>query len=332
MTEDSIFNSKLSGISLKNALRIELAKKNATFVVKDEALQIISLDEAQDEKWFATQVYNVADLVAPRQNRGGGGQSAFGGQGLTGGGGGGLGGGGGFGGGGGGFGGGGLGGGAFCIQNQPADITVPAKTQRSVKRRPEPVNLTGEGKPVVAWKELFSKDFVDPADVRATVRKLMKDEQPKEVVAVIMAAIDNNQLQGWMYEALVLAMQVSGEPQIQIERALMSGVDLSGDPEDVLMAANYMSANGMEKRALKLLRSFANANPTRFEPFLLGLKTAKRINDLRRSNVGHSRHLRPRMAGTPRNRNRSKVRRPREFKEPWPRKAKPNDLLSTTSS
>ena len=273
LSEDETFDSKLSGISLKNALRIELAKKNATFVVLEEALQIISIDEAQDEKWFGTQVYNVADLVAPRQNRGGGGgfgqqggggQGGFGGQG---------------GGGQGGFGGGG-GGGQFCIQNQPAEITIPANPQTASQRRPEPVNLSGEGKPVVAWKELFSQQFVAPGDVRATVRKLMKDDQPKEVVAVVMAAIDNGQLQSWMYEALVLAMQVSGESQTQIERALMSSVDLSGNSDDVLMAANYMAANGMEVRALKLLRIFARANPTRFEPFVLGLKTAKRIGDL----------------------------------------------------
>ena len=46
------------------------------------------------------------------------------------------------------------------------------------------------------------------------------------------------------------------------------------------MTANYMAANGMETRALKLLRAFARANPTRFEPYVLGLKTAKRVNDL----------------------------------------------------
>ena len=277
LSVDEPFNSSITGISLRNALRIELAKKNATFVVKDEALQIITLEEKNDEKWFATQVYNVADLVAPRQNRNGGGGGGFGQQGLTSGGGGFGGGGGGFGGGGGGFGG---GGGGFCIQNQPTEIVIPTKIQKAAKRRPEPVNLTAEGKPVVAWKELFSKQFVAPGDVRATVRKLTKDEQPKEVIAVIMAAIDNGQLQGWMYEALVLAMEIAGEPQNQIERALMSGIDLSGDPDDVLMAANYMAANGMEARALKVLRSFARANPTRYEPFVLGLKVAKRINDI----------------------------------------------------
>ena len=284
LQEDVTFTSSLSGISLKNALRIELGKHNATFVVKDEALQIISLDEKDDEKWFATNVYNVADLVASRQNRTPGGLSGFGGggqgnrRGGGGFGGGGLGGGG-F--GGGGFGGGGFGGGGgqFCIQNTAVEVNIP-KDHGSSKRQPAPVNLSGEGKPVVAWKDLFSKEFVAPADVRATVRKLMKDEQPKEAVALIMAAIDNGQLQGWMYEALVLAMQITGESKNQIERALMSSVDLSGRPNEVLEAANYMAKNGMEVRALKLLRSFARANPVRFEPYVLGLKTAKRIDDI----------------------------------------------------
>ena len=98
LPDDETFTSKLQGIRLKNALRILLAENNATFVVKDEVLQVISLDEASDQKWFTTDVYNVADLVAPRQNRGGGGLGGQqGGQG------------GGF--GGGGFGGGGAGGG-----------------------------------------------------------------------------------------------------------------------------------------------------------------------------------------------------------------------------
>jgi uncharacterized membrane protein YgcG len=287
LTEDEVFTSNLSGIRLKNALRILLAEKNATFVVKDETLQIISIDEKDDPKWFVTDVYNVADLVAPRQNFGGGG---LGGGGLGGGGlgGGGLGGGLGGGGlGGGGLGGGGLGGGAFCIQNTSADVNfkdaglvdkTPVKSE--VKRQPKAVNLDAAGKPAIAWKEYFSDKFVNPADVRATVRKLMKDNQPKEVVSVVMGAIDNGQLQGWMYEALVLAMQVAGDDQKQIERALMSAVDLSSEPDDVLMAANYMAANGMKARSLRLLKSFARGNPTRHEPFVIGLKTAQEIDDL----------------------------------------------------
>ena len=277
---EEVFSSKLSGISLKNALRIVLAQKNATFVVKDEALQIISRDDAEDEQWFVTNVYNVADLVASRQNRGGGGQFG-GGRGQFGGGGGGFGRGGGgggqFGGGGGQFGG---GGGAFCIQSNSVEVNAPRKIQSTPKRQPTVVNLSGDNKPVVQWKELFSQQLVVPGDVRATVRMLMKNEQPKEVVALIMAAIENGQLQAWMHEALVLAMQVSGESQIQIERALMSSVDLSGRPDDVLLAANYMANNGMEGRSLKLLRAFARANPTRFEPYVLGLKTARQIDDL----------------------------------------------------
>ena len=276
LPEDETFTSNLQGIRLKNALRILLAEKNATFVVKDEVLQIISLDEASDQRWFTTDVYNVADLVAPRQNRGGGG---IGGQG------GGQGGfGGGQGGGQGGFGG-GQGGGQFCIQQDALNVKFnagPAESAKesSTRKRPTTVNLTASGAPVVAWSDYFSDQFVDPANVRLTARKLMKQQQPKQVVEMILAAIDNDQMQSWMYEALVLAMQVAGEDQLEIERALMSSVDLSGKPDDVLLVANYMAENGMESRSLKLLKAFAAANPSRFEPYVLGLKTAQRTQDL----------------------------------------------------
>ena len=64
LPDDEPMTSNLSGITLKNALRILLSDYNATFVVQNEALQIISLDDAADERWFSTNVYNVADLVA----------------------------------------------------------------------------------------------------------------------------------------------------------------------------------------------------------------------------------------------------------------------------
>ena len=64
LTEDEPVTVNLTGIRLKNALRIMLETKNATFVVQDEVLKIISIDDAEDVKWFTTNVYNVGDLVA----------------------------------------------------------------------------------------------------------------------------------------------------------------------------------------------------------------------------------------------------------------------------
>ena len=63
LTKKETFTTKLSGISLKNALQIELAKKNATFVVKNDAIQIISLDKkAQPKKTPSTKTRSIDSL------------------------------------------------------------------------------------------------------------------------------------------------------------------------------------------------------------------------------------------------------------------------------
>ena len=65
LTKKETFTTKLSGISLKNALQIELAKKNATFVVKNDAIQIISLDKkAQPKKTLSTKTRSIDSLNA----------------------------------------------------------------------------------------------------------------------------------------------------------------------------------------------------------------------------------------------------------------------------
>ena len=139
LTEDDPITFKVTGIRLKNALRLMLKEKNATFIVRDETLQIISLDVASDPEYFVTNVYNVGDLVAPRSNFGGqsfgGGGSGMGGGGMGGGGmgGGGM--------GGGGMGSGGMGGGMFCIQDElkTSAPAAPSKKENKTSRRPQPI-------------------------------------------------------------------------------------------------------------------------------------------------------------------------------------------------
>ena len=63
LTEDETFSSKLSGISLASGLRILLADKNATYVIQDGVIKIISLDEAHDEKWFARRMIDVSETL-----------------------------------------------------------------------------------------------------------------------------------------------------------------------------------------------------------------------------------------------------------------------------
>ncbi len=284
LTEDELITFNVKGIRLKNALRLMLKEKNATFIVRDEVLTIISLDVASDPEFFVTNVYNVGDLVAPRIPIGGlgGGANGFGGGG--GGGFGGGGGGGGLGGGGGGFGGGGQGGGGgggvFCIvdtldSDQPKE---PAKKQSATKEVTR-ISIPAGDVPFEAWTGYFADHHPAPARVRHTVRELMKEKNADQVVGMILGAIQNSQTQPWMYEALVLALQIAEKPESEIARALTSAVDFSYDKNDVMIAAKYMIDNHMEKRAIDLLKQIVDFETHQPEAFAMALDAARRIND-----------------------------------------------------
>jgi hypothetical protein len=299
LTDDEPISIKLSGIRLKFGLREMLRRYNCTFVVKDEVLRVISVDAATDPQFLVTNVYNVGDLVAPRGNPMGmmGGMGGMGmgmgggmggmGMGGMGGGMGGMG----MGGMGGGMGGMGMGGGMFCFP-QPETLKLgfddsgsgdsPFSTANRKNTRSEGKLLVPrlEEDPVTRWNSFFSANpEVASADVRETVRQLMATGNSQEVVYLISAAIKQGEIQPWMYEALSLAMQISGYPKHEIERSILSTIDLSNDPLDVMMAAQYMAANGMERRAIRVLMNLSNLFPMSNEPFLVGLRAAQKIND-----------------------------------------------------
>ena len=64
LTADEPISVDLQGVSLKIALRQMLEPKNATWVVQDGVVKLISLDDAEDEKYFTTQFINVRNLLA----------------------------------------------------------------------------------------------------------------------------------------------------------------------------------------------------------------------------------------------------------------------------
>ncbi|MFP6587874.1 MAG: hypothetical protein VB814_09520, partial [Pirellulaceae bacterium] len=55
-----------------------------------------------------------------------------------------------------------------------------------------------------------------------------------ESIAIMLAAMRNEQSQFWMYEGLGLAMQANHAPRREVERALMSAIDFSNNPESLL--------------------------------------------------------------------------------------------------
>jgi hypothetical protein len=297
---DTQVTSNLSGMRLKSALRLVLRKHDLTYIIEDEVLQITTQTAAADRQ--ITRVYPVGDLVIAPMSFGGGtggGGGGFGGQGGGQGGQGGFGGGG-QGGGGGGFGGGGGGfggGGQFDVEDdlrlgsskkvQPAPkaatkkIAFPKHIIRPIVL--ENVEKDGAHK---AWTNYFAKPVAakdrnrQSAEIRETARYLMRRQKFEEVVAMTQAALRHGHAQPWMYQAMGLAMQASDAPKEELERALMSAVDFTSNPDEVMNVAKYMSHVGLEERALKLFQAVSAADPSRPEPYLFGLTIAQRINDV----------------------------------------------------
>jgi len=312
----------LKGITLRSGLRLLLKELELTYIIKDEVLQITTLDDADAQ--LITKVYPVGDLVIPVISGGGGfgiggGGGGFGGGGI-GGGGGGFGGGG-FGGGGGGFGGGGFGGGGFgggggffAVDDElklgaKDDTQAPPAPSQDAAPKPKTTEPVGaiqlqrraNESLFEAWNRHFAEHRNDSAaaglihakQVRETVRRLQADAEVQlnrdnhaaaksrldEIVALIQAALRNNQPQPWMYEAMSLAMLAGDAPVEEVERALMSGVDFSQNDDEIFHVASYMARLGLEQRSLKLYQDLAASNPMRPEPFVKGLELAEQTND-----------------------------------------------------
>jgi len=117
------------------------------------------------------------------------------------------------------------------------------------------------------------------AAIRQTVRELMAAEKYESAAALITAALRAGQSQPWMYEGLSLALRAMKAPEEDIERALLSGVDLSDDADSAMMIALYMSKAGLERSALRLYQQLAAAFPSRPEPYVQGLACAKFVKD-----------------------------------------------------
>ena len=130
-----------------------------------------------------------------------------------------------------------------------------------------------------AWEKHFATTMEKQADVRETVRQLWREKKYDEIVALIQAALRHNQVQSWMYEALSLALQASGRPKEEIERAVMSAIEFAETPLDMMFIGLYLERIGLKPRALQVYRSVSQIDPAAPEPYLEGLRVAQDLKD-----------------------------------------------------
>jgi len=191
------------------------------------------------------------------------------------------------------------------VKKKPAaGAPVASQPARTPRRQVSRIKLDVQPGETVqnAWDRYFdtlkdaSADEQETARarVRETARGLMKhaerladqeneaeaNEKYNEVVTLLQAALRHGFPQTWMYEAMGLAMQASGAPAEDVERALMSVVDFATCQDDILIVAEYMTHLDLDRRALDLFRNVATAQPLRPEPYLRGLAAAQRLEDV----------------------------------------------------
>ena len=168
---------------------------------------------------------------------------------------------------------------AQALADQPASTRSPA-AQDAIQ-----VVVSENDDPNVVWQEYFATHSPSPQAVREAARKLMNesDRQPwkrAHVIALIEAALRHGQVQPWMYEALVIAMQADNRPAEEIERAVMSAAEFAQNSMDLMYLGVYLTRMGLDARALKIFRQVSLLEPGRPEPYVHGLRAAQRLRDI----------------------------------------------------
>ena len=204
------------------------------------------------------------------------------------------------------------GGGMFAV---PDEASLKSKTTAKTPEQPTakvskkaynvaPISLkVAEGQSRdEAWDQYFSTVEIKTAEdltvldqkVRATVGLLSAKsgkaqdagdtEQAVEYFAqardAIAGAIRAGHVQPWMYHAYAIALKATSAPTDEVERALLSAVDFAESPEEILNVAARLEDVGSDQAALRLCKYVTNIDPYRREAYVIGLRIARRLNDV----------------------------------------------------
>lgn len=135
------------------------------------------------------------------------------------------------------------------------------------------------GDPAEIWDKFFKTYRPAPQVLATWVGKLHAEKQYKQVVACLQAALIHGQAQPWMYEVLALSMELEGAPKTEVERVLLSLSDFGGaDYSTMMYSGAYLTRFGRKSAALKLYQQASRGFPERPEPYTLGLKLARELN------------------------------------------------------
>ena len=155
--------------------------------------------------------------------------------------------------------------------------------RRPKKKSPPKIKLALDltaGTPEDIWNDYFTKRSPKLKEVSSIIFQLHSAKKYKHVIAAIQSAIIHGQSQPWMYEVLTVTLKLDKRPQSEIERAAFSKIDFtSADLPSMLYAAANLSRLDSDSLALRIYRQASEIEPTRPEPYVMGLKIAQKLND-----------------------------------------------------
>ncbi|HWL10446.1 MAG TPA: hypothetical protein VNQ76_18725 [Planctomicrobium sp.] len=136
------------------------------------------------------------------------------------------------------------------------------------------------GTPREVWDQFFSQHRPAPQLLSGWVLKLHAEKQYPQVIACLQSALIHGQSQPWMYEVLALTMEIEGAPKEEVERVMLSLTDFGGaDYETMIFSGAYLTRFGRKSTALTLYRQASGILPERAEPYVLGLKLARDLEN-----------------------------------------------------
>ena len=139
---------------------------------------------------------------------------------------------------------------------------------------------TALSEPRALWDDYFEKRTPSPVDIRNLVVQLNEAQKFEHVIAVIESAIRHDQVQPWMFPVLATTMKIVGRPPEAIERVLLSQVDYGGkDVSSMVYSGAYLTRFGAERQALKMYQQASLVAPARPEPYIMGLRLARKLKD-----------------------------------------------------
>lgn len=127
---------------------------------------------------------------------------------------------------------------------------------------------------------VFKNERIPPLALIELFTQLHADREYELAVEGLLAAIRHNQGQPWMYVMLPMEMKLANRPQAEIDRALLSRVDVSsGSTEQTLVTASLLARLQSWDQAINLCREAIRRDPWQTSVWLKARSIADRSSN-----------------------------------------------------